>query len=458
MINRHVFREYDIRGVAARDFSQPLVEALGAAVGNLVRERMDVERPRIAVGRDARLTGPNLRAWLVEGLVSSGCDVIDVGIVPTPLVYFALFNLDVHGGVMVTGSHNPAPDNGFKICVGRDSLHGADVQRLVTMIEDVPARASARGNVVEVDIHTPYYDRVASDVKLGSRPLRVVVDGGNGPAGAVGAHLLARLGCEVHSLFIELDGHFPNHHPDPTVEDNLVDLQREVARVGADLGVAYDGDGDRVGVIDAEGRIVWGDRLMVVLSRAVLEAVPGATIVGEVKCSQTLFDDIAAHGGRPVMSRVGHSLIKARMKTEHAALAGEMSGHIFFAHRWFGFDDAIYTSARLAEILSRTAAPLSALFAGVPETFVTPEIREDCPDASKFDVVRRLVERFKRTHEVIDIDGARVLFGDGWGLVRASNTQPVLVLRCEARSAQRRDEIRSLLVSAIREVQAEVAS
>jgi phosphomannomutase/phosphoglucomutase len=351
---------------------------------------------------------------------------------------------------MITGSHNPAEDNGCKVMLGLNTLHGDDIQLLKQIASDADfAGGGGRGEVTTVDIHTPYADWLTSHIQLGPRKLNIVVDCGNGPTGTISPHILSRLGAQVTGLFTEPDGRFPNHHPDPTVEENLLDLRKAVAEHQADVGIAYDGDGDRIGVLDENGHVLWGDQLMIVLSRALLAVEPGAAIVGEVKCSQTLFDDIAAHGGRPVMSRVGHSLIKQRMKDEHALLAGEMSGHIFFKHRYFGYDAATYASCRLLEILSHHDGPMSSLLHGVPQTFATPELRLTCPDDIKFGVVHAVTEKYRATHEVIDIDGVRVKFADGWGLVRASNTGPVLVLRCEATSPEARDRIRAELTAAI---------
>jgi phosphomannomutase/phosphoglucomutase len=454
-MNPHIFRAYDVRGVADRDLTDPLATDLGRAIGSLVRQRN--LRPVLAVGRDARLSSDRLRDALVAGLTATGVSVIDIGVCATPMLYFAAFTLDVGGGVMVTGSHNPAEDNGFKITLDKSSVHGEEIQGLRRTIEEGTALArefgDGAGTVVPHDIHTPYADWIVQNITMGSRKLRVVVDAGNGPTGPVAPDLLRRLGCEVHELFCDMDGRFPNHHPDPTVAENLRDLQAEVARVGADVGIAYDGDGDRIGVVDEHGGILWGDRLMVLLSRAILQVEPGAAIVAEVKCSQTLFDDIAAHGGRPIMARVGHSLIKDRMKQEGALLAGEMSGHIFYKHRYFGYDDAMYTTCRLLEILSQQDRPLSTLLADVPATCSTPELRVHCPDAAKFAVVDAVTRQFQATHEVIDIDGARVIFADGWGLVRASNTGPILVLRCEASTPEGLERIRRDLTHAIEAAQ-----
>jgi phosphomannomutase/phosphoglucomutase len=356
---------------------------------------------------------------------------------------------------MITASHNPAPDNGFKIMRGKDSFFGVDIQTLADLIEEEAALRSpapVRGEFVERDLEAAYIDAVRAASRLPRARSRIVVDGGNGAAGPLGVRTLSALGFAPDALFCEMDGRFPNHHPDPTVPENLQALRTRVLETGAELGVAWDGDGDRLGVIDERGEILWGDRLLIVFARALLREHPGATILGEVKCSETLYADIAARGGRPIVWKTGHSLIKTKMKEEGVLLAGEMSGHMFFADRWFGFDDAIYATVRLLEIVAAEGRPLSELLADLPVTFATPELRVDCPDALKFDVVRRVTDHFRRTHRVVSLDGVRVDFGDGaWGLCRASNTGPLLVLRFEARSEARRDAIRA-------EVQAVVAA
>lgn len=444
-MNDHVFRAYDIRGVADRDLDDGFVLALGAAFGTLVRR---AGGRRVAVGRDCRLSSDRIFAAFSRGLRAAGVDVVDLGVVSSPILYWAVHHLGTDGGVQITGSHNPAEHNGFKMMLGTTTLHGAAIRELQQLVTTRDF-ASGDGGLIEVDPLGAYVDDIAERVRL-ERPLKVVVDGGNGTGGPPAMALLERLGVEVVPLYVDMDGRFPNHHPDPTVEENLVELREAVLSSGADLGVAYDGDADRIGVIDDLGHVIWGDRLMILLARDVLAAHPGAAIVGEVKCSKTLFEDIAARGGRPIMSQVGHSLIKARMKVEDAQLAGEMSGHIFFRDRWYGFDDAVYVTARLLEIIARGPAPLSTLLADVPVTHVTPEIRVDCPDAVKFDVVARAVAHFAASHPVVDIDGARVDFGDGWGLIRASNTQPILVLRAEADDAAALARIRSTLEDFVR--------
>jgi len=437
-MNTHIFREYDIRGVVGKDLTKETVRDLARSFATFLR-RNGVRR--VSLGRDARESSPRFRDLMVQGLNETGCDVLDVGMVPTPVLYFTLFTQDVDGGVMITGSHNPADNNGFKVCLGKSTIYGRQIQE-IKEIALKRAFESGSGKVEERAVLPLYHEHLARNIRMGPRRLKVIVDGGNGVGGLVGAPLYRDLGCDVVELFCEPDSCFPHHHPDPTVVENMrfaIDL---VQARGADLAVAFDGDGDRIGVVDERGKIIWGDQLMVIFSRAILRERPGATFIAEVKCSQTLFDDIRQHGGNPIMWKVGHSLIKAKMKEVHAALAGEMSGHLFFADRYFGYDDAIYTGARLLEILSGAEGPLSSLLASLPRTVYTPEIRLDCPDEKKFDVVQALTEEFKRTHEVVDVDGARVLFEHGWGLVRASNTQPVLVLRFEADDEPHLEEIR----------------
>ena len=440
-MNPQIFRAYDVRGVADVDLTDEVAYALGRAYASEIRSGGG---QRVTLGRDCRLHGPRLHKAFSRGLLESGLDVIDVGVVPSPLLYFSVFHHDADGGVQITGSHNPSDYNGFKMMQGKKSLHGAAIQRLRERMEHSDF-VSGEGTLSAAPIFDAYVAYVSENISLGPRPLKVVVDGGNGTGGPSALAILERLGVEVVPKFTDMDGTFPNHHPDPTVAENLQDLIEAVRATGADLGVAYDGDADRIGVVDELGEIIWGDRLMILLSRAILAENPGAAIVSEVKCSRTLFDDIAARGGRPIMSQVGHSIIKERMAAESALLGGEMSGHIFFKHRWFGFDDAVYTTMRLLEIVSQGDAPLSALFADVPKTHVTPEIRLPCPDAVKFDVVAKAVAHFKASHDVIDIDGARVDFGEGWGLIRASNTQPVIVLRAEADSEDALQRIRGTL-------------
>jgi phosphomannomutase/phosphoglucomutase len=453
-ISPTIFREYDIRGLVDRDLTEEAVFLTGRALGTLVR---DQGGRRVVVGRDCRESGPRFSARMAAGLTASGVDVVDLGVVPTPLVYFAAATLEVDGLCQITGSHNPPEYNGLKVGVGKATLYGEGIQRLLQLIQ-TGRFADGRGRVSRHDAVTPYLAHVRENLRLGHRRLKVVVDAGNGTGGVVAVPLFRSLGIEVVPLFVEMDGRFPNHHPDPTVEANLAHLKAKVAETGADLGIAYDGDADRVGAVDEKGQVLWGDQLMILFSRAVLAENPGAAIVGEVKCSMTLFDDIARRGGRPIMWKAGHSLIKAKMKEEGALLAGEMSGHIFFGDRWFGFDDGIYSSARLLELVSRTDQPVSSLLADVPRTFSTPEIRVDCPEDQKFEVVRRAQAFFAARYQAVTVDGVRVTFPDGWGLVRASNTQPLLVLRFEARTPERLAEIQRLVAGKVDELRREVGA
>ncbi len=450
-VNPVVFREYDIRGVAGTDLTEETVGLVARALGTQVRA---AGGSRVVVGRDVRLSGPAFHRAAVAGLRSTGCDVIDLGVVPTPLTYFAAQTLDVHGLCMITGSHNPPEYNGMKIGVGKTTLYGEAIQEILRLVQKGEF-ASGAGTLTTHDIVGPYQDYVVQNLKLGARRLKVVIDAGNG-TGGIAAPIFERLGFDVVPLFLEPDGRFPNHHPDPTVEKNLEHLKRKVLESRADVGIAYDGDSDRVGAVDELGQVLWGDQLMILFSRAILKEVPGAAIVGEVKCSYTLYDDIGARGGRPIMWKAGHSLIKAKMKEEHAELAGEMSGHIFFGHRWLGFDDGIYSSARLVELLTHTAAPLSSLLADVPKTFSTPELRVDCPEEKKFELVRRAQAFFSARYQAVTVDGVRVVFPDGWGLVRASNTQPILVLRFEATTEARLAEIRALVEGEVSRLMAEL--
>jgi phosphomannomutase/phosphoglucomutase len=446
-MNPHIFREYDVRGLVATDFTDEVVAKLARALGTFYA-RHGVER--VSVGRDARESSPRFSAMLVEGITSSGIEVVDLGMVPTPVVYFSLFAAGVGGGIMITGSHNPAEYNGFKICLGTSTIFGDTIQEIREIAESGDF-ASGTGRATERDLLSEYRDRIAASLELGDRRSRVVVDSGNGMGGIAAVPLYRDLGFDVVDLYGEPDSRFPNHHPDPTVLENLDDAIDAVARERADLAIAFDGDGDRIGAIDETGGVLWGDQLMTLFARAILAERPGATVIGEVKCSQTLFDDVAAHGGRPIMWKVGHSLIKAKMKETGAALAGEMSGHIFFADRYFGYDDAIYAGARLLEILSKTDRPLSSLVADLPKTVATPEIRVDCPDEVKLAVVRAVTARYRSTHGVVDLDGARIAFDGGWGLVRSSNTQPIVVLRFEAESPERLEEIRAEVESCVRD-------
>lgn len=429
-MNPNIFREYDIRGTVGDQLTDETVAVLSKALGTFFRRN---GARRIAIGYDVRESSPRFSKLIAEGLNGSGCDTLLIGSVPTPVLYHAVYTKDVDGGVMITGSHNPPDHNGFKICLGKGTLFGEQIQEIKRIALSGEFETGS-GSSTEENVLNQYCLDVVSNIKMGDRHLKIVVDAGNGMGGVTAVPIYQVLGLDMIEMFTKPDSSFPNHHPDPTVVENLQHLIRSVREFEADLGIAFDGDGDRIGVVDETGRIIWGDELMVLLSRAVLAERPGATIIAEVKCSQKLFDDIRSHGGNPVMWKAGHSLIKAKMKETGAALAGEMSGHIFFADRFHGFDDAAYAGARLLELMSKTDQPLSKLLADLPQTFSTPEIRIDCPDETKFEVVRKISEEFSRDHEVLTIDGARILFEHGWGLVRASNTQAILVLRFEADS------------------------
>lgn len=431
-MNQHIFREYDIRGLVGTDLTEETVNILAHSVGTYFKKN-NVER--VSIGFDARESSPIFSEIFNRVMNATGLNVLNIGMCPTPLLYFTLFTENVDAGVMITGSHNPAEFNGFKLCLGKLTLHGEQIQEIkeIALAGDF---SSGEGKVAEKDILPEYLEFVKENIVLGDRKLKVIVDSGNGVGGIVGVPLYKMLGFEVIDIFTEPDSSFPNHHPDPTVAENMEGAISALKKNNADLAIAFDGDGDRIGVVDEKGKIIWGDELMTIFSRSILEEKPDAKFIAEVKCSQRLFDDIEKKGGEIIMWKVGHSLIKAKMQETGAALAGEMSGHIFFADRYFGFDDAIYSGARLLEILSHTDKNLSELIKDLPEVFNTPEIRVDCREEQKFEIVKYLTEKFKETNRVIDIDGVRILFDKGWGLVRASNTQPVLVLRFEAESEE----------------------
>jgi phosphomannomutase/phosphoglucomutase len=426
-IKPEIFRQYDIRGIVDKDLTPETVELLGKGIGTYFRRH---ERKEVALGRDCRLSSPIFSEALSRGLHSTGCELVDLGIIPTPLLYFAIYDKKIEAGVMITGSHNPPEYNGFKVMVGEETLYGEAIQDILAIIQENKFIEEESTSKREYNIIPEYQDFVVNNIRL-EKKLKVVLDAGNGTAGVVAVPIFKRLGCEVIDLYCEMDGTFPNHHPDPTLPADLEDLIKKVKESKADFGVAYDGDGDRIGAIDDEGNIIWGDQLMIFFSRDILPSNPGATIISEVKASKVLYDEIEKLGGRPIMWKTGHSLIKKKIKEENALLAGEMSGHIFFADRYFGFDDAIYSSARLLELLSKSEKTLSQMLSELPKTYHTPEIRIYASDEVKFKIVEETKKELSQKYPIIDIDGVRAIFPEGWGLVRASNTQEILVLRFE---------------------------
>jgi|WetSurMetagenome_2_1015567.scaffolds.fasta_scaffold01160_5 phosphomannomutase / phosphoglucomutase len=465
MISDRIFREYDIRGKVPEELNRETAFALGVAFSMFLKKRNPGAK-KVSVGRDVRLSSEDLAAALITGIRRKGLDVMDLGVCPTPLQYFSIFQFGLDGGIMVTGSHNPPEYNGFKVSVGKETIHGADIQALRRIIRDeIPADCSPdtssfpEGRLESFDIIAEYTKYMLNEFShLGGtefRRIKIVIDAGNGTAGPVAPAILAAMGCDVTGLYCEPDGNFPNHHPDPTVVENIQCLISETKRSCADIGVGYDGDSDRIGVVNRDGDIIWGDQLMIALSREILKEHPGSSVIADVKCSQLLFEDVKKHGGAPVMWKTGHSLIKQKMRDDKAPLAGEFSGHIFIADRYFGFDDALYTTFRLVEIMKKTGKDIGELLSDIPKLFYTPEIRLDCPDDKKVGVVNRVVNRFieykengNAPHRVVGVnttDGARILFENGWGLIRTSNTQPIVVMRVEARSAVSLNEYRAFL-------------
>lgn len=444
-INPKIFREYDIRGIVGKDLTPELVDYLGRGLGTYFRER---GKKQVVLGRDCRLSSPDFAAIITRALLSTGCSVTDLGMVPTPVLYFSVYHRKNEAAIMITGSHNPPEYNGFKMMVGEETLYGQAIQDIYALLKDKKITHDKAGEVSSYDIIPEYMDYVVKDIQL-KRKLKVVLDAGNGTAGFVAVPIFKKLGCEVAELYCEPDGHFPNHHPDPTLPEAMEELVRRVKEEGADFGIGYDGDGDRLGVVDDRGQLLWGDQLMIIFSRDILPHHPGAAVISEVKASKLLYEEIARLGGRPIMWKTGHSLIKKKIKEEKALLAGEMSGHIFFADRYYGFDDAIYASARLAEIVSRSEEKLSARLADLPRTYYTPEIRVYASDEVKFQIVENVKQELGARYPVIDIDGVRVSYPKGWALVRASNTQAVLVLRFEAETPEDLKAIRHEVEKAV---------
>jgi phosphomannomutase/phosphoglucomutase len=450
-MNKEIFREYDIRGDVEKDLTDDVVRNIGRAFATYMTEG---GKKTVSIARDCRLSSEHYRDLLVEAMVESGLDVTDLGLVPTPLFYYSLFNLDVEGGIMITGSHNPPQMNGFKVAFGKSTIFGEEIQNIRKIIEE-GRFVQGKGSYKEYkNIVADYFTFLRSNIKL-SKQFKIVVDAGNGTGGVIGVPIMREMGQEVIELFCDMDGHFPNHFPDPTVEKNLETLRKTVLEQKAHVGIGYDGDADRIGIIDEKGNIIWGDYLMIIFARDILRENKGASFVSEVKCSKNLFDDIEKHGGKPIMWKAGHSLIKQKMKEIGALMGGEMSGHIFFADKFFGFDDAIYASLRFLEIMERDGRPVSEFLSDLPKMYSTPEIRMDCPDNVKFEIVRKLTEYYKTKFNVIDTDGVRVTFEDGWGLVRSSNTQPILVLRFEATSEEALARIQDMVMKDLSRVMKE---
>src|SRR3954467_3939764 len=451
MLKPGIFREYDIRGIANEELLDEDVRALGRGLATyLIRH----SGRNVCLGRDCRLSGNRLHDALLKGLLASGCNVLDIGVVPTPVLYYSAVHFKADGGIMITGSHNPPEYNGFKTVCGPGTLHGEAIQEVHKRIIGADFE-TGQGTVKEVDAVTPYVDEISQQFQF-ERQVPVVVDAGNGTAGPVVHRIFQKLNVKATELFFEMDGAFPNHHSDPTVLTNLEALQAEVLVSKAELGIAFDGDSDRIGAVDEKGNVVFGDMLLLIFGREILSRKPGSTFIGEVKCSQIMYDKLKELGGNPIMYKTGHSLLKAKMKQEHAELAGEMSGHMFFADRYYGYDDAIYAACRLLEIVSNSGKPLSFQMHGIPELVSTPELRVDCPDDVKFRIISKVAERLKQHHQVVEVDGVRIPFEHGWGLVRASNTQPVLVMRFEATSKDLLNRYQQEIEGAVEQAKKEI--
>ncbi|HHW26988.1 MAG TPA: phosphomannomutase/phosphoglucomutase [Firmicutes bacterium] len=446
LVNPRIFREYDIRGLVGEDLTEETVLALGRAYGAFLKERGVLSA---IVGRDNRLSSYAYSRIMADGLMKSGIDVVDIGMVTTPVFYFSRIKYGIEGGVMVTGSHNPPEFNGFKLAYGSDTLYGEGIQEIRRII-DRGRYAAGDGTFTEKDPVPDYVEDIGQKIALGPRKVLAVVDAGNGSSGPINRRVLQRIGASFEEMYFEPDGSFPNHHPDPTREENVRAMSERVREIGADLGIAFDGDADRIGVVDGSGRLVFGDELQTVFWREVLEKHPGALALIEVKCSQALVDFVRSLGGRPEFTRTGHSLIKARMREVDALFTGEMSGHMFFRDEYYGFDDALYAAARLLRILSNSDQTIDQMLSQVPKYHSTPEVRVECPDEEKFEVVARVTEDFSKEWEVITVDGVRVLFPDGWGLIRASNTQPALVLRAESKTPEGLEEAKRLIEAKLR--------
>lgn len=465
MLNPNIFRTYDIRGIANIDLTDEIVYKLGKAYGTYIitnypalpaGRQLPITNYRVGVGRDVRLSSSRIANSLIRGILDTGVDVVDLGMVPTPVLYFSIFHYNYDGGIMVTGSHNPKEYNGFKILRGKETIYGDEIQRLKKLMESENFR-TGKGKLLKKNPVNDYIDLVTSKISI-KRSKHFIIDAGNGTCGPLADRIFKTLNCHIECLYCEPDGRFPNHLPDPTIPDYMDDLIQRVLHTKAHFGIGYDGDGDRIGVVDEKGNIIWGDKLLAIFAKDVLKRHPGASIIFEVKCSEGLIEYIKSLGGKPLMWKTGHSLIKAKMKEEKAPLAGEMSGHMFFADKYYGYDDAMYASIRLLEILSQEEKPLSEIVSEIPYYYSTPEIRVDSNDEIKFKVVDRLKLYFKEHYPIIDIDGVRIKFPDGWGLVRASNTQPILVLRFEAKTKEKLEKIQKEVQGKLAEVKNHISS
>lgn len=447
-INESIFREYDIRGIVKDELQDDVVERIASACAAIyVKEN----KKHIAVGMDGRPSSEHIKNIVSKSLSKYGLNIIDIGLVPTPVLYYEVFKMNLGGGIIITASHNPSEYNGFKILVGKNALFGDQIKEICEIAKSKDFAIEKQGNIEKKDVINDYIDYIVNDIKL-NKKIKVVVDCGNGTGGITAIPIYKKLGADVIELYSEVDGTFPNHHPDPTKIENLKDLISKVKETNADLGIGLDGDADRIGVVDKDGGILWGDILMVIFARDILSKRPGEKIISEVKASEVLYSEIKKHGGIPIMWKTGHSLIKKKIFEENAILAGEMSGHIFFNDRWFGFDDAVYSGARLLEILSNSDKSLTEIVDTIPKAFNTPEIRVDTTEEAKFKIVSEMVVHFKKEYEVIDIDGGRIKFPYGWALIRASNTQPSLVIRFEADSEEHLKEIEEIFQSVLKKI------
>ena len=435
MLNNSIFREYDIRGIAEKDLTDEVVELIGLAYGTKI---IEVGLKNITIGRDCRKSSDRIFNSLARGILRTGVNITNLGIITSPVLYFSLYGLNVDGGIMITASHNPPDYNGFKAAIGKNVLSSEEIQNLKTKIETESFLISkTKGKISDYDIIKNYKEDILKNIKI-TRKLRIGVDSANTPVGLFAKDILSYAGCEVYELFAEPDGNFPNHHPDPSIEENLIDLRNLVKKEKLDLGIAFDGDADRLGVLDENGDLIYSDMILLILARAVIKELPGSKIIAEVKCSKNLFDEIRNCGGSPIMWKTGHSNIKRKIKEEKAPLAGELSGHIFFSDKHHGYDDALYAALRLIEVLSQSDSSISEMLTNIPKMYSTPEIRIDFPEHEKFEVINKLIEVIKEENDnsfdLITVDGIRLENSKGWALVRASNTQPALTIRFEADS------------------------